>query len=166
MDFENLELPQFIDFVFTNNIKPPNSIPITFYDPENPNISLEDLFTIFSIILTEGMKIKFGNTINLNNLTNDDFNMIINYFKSFGTTFIPIKIGLNDDKTLNTHEIYHFNENDFQRVFPRNNRTCEELKNLIEEIIIFGINQELKLTDYHLHIKTENYFYRFLFYIG
>lgn len=166
MNFEDLELPQFIEFIFTNNIKPPNSIPISFYDPEHPNISLEDLFTIFSIILTEGMKIKFGNIINLNNLSNQDFNMIINYFKSFGITFIPIKIGLNEDRTINTYDVYHFNEDDFQRIFPVNNRTCEELKTLIEEIIIFGNNQELKLTDYHLHIKTRNYVYRFLFHIN
>ena len=166
MDFEDLELQEFIEFVFTNNIQPPNSIPITFYDPEQPNISLEDLFTIFSIILTEGMKIKFGNVINLNNLDQQDFIMIINYFKSFGITFIPIKIKLNQDKTINTQEVYHYNENDFNRVFPRNCRTCEEIKNLIEEILIFGNNQEPKLINYHLHVKTREYLYRFLFHIN
>ena len=163
MNYEDVELQDFINHVFQNNIKSPNSIPITFYDPSNPNISLKDLFTIFSIILTEGMKIKFGTRINLNNLNHNDFNMIINYFKSFSVTFIPIKIRLNEDKTVNTHDVQHFNENDFNKVFPKTYNTCQELTNLVEELIILGHTQEEKLTDYHLHIKTDTHLYRFLF---
>ena len=165
---QQLNLNEFISFIFENEPLPENSVPASFYNSANPNLSLKELFSVLNIILVTGMKIRYGTNINLDLFDNDQFNKIIKYFKSFGITFIPIKIKLNNDKnTIDTKHITHFNEQDFKRVFPRKYNTTSELTEFLKELIVLSnqLEQTERLTDYFLHIKTDNYLYRFLFHV-
>ena len=77
MDIEHL-----IDTLFNNEIKPVNSIGVSFEGMDNTREMFETFLTIF----TEGMKIHFGQngTVNLNNLSHEQFSKIVKYFASIG----------------------------------------------------------------------------------
>ena len=75
-------------------------------------------------LFTEGMKIKYGEfcnkekiiKVNLENLTDNDFKTINNYFKSFGFECFYSKSEINDNDI-------EYNKLLFQEKYPINNKT-------------------------------------------
>jgi hypothetical protein len=121
--------------IFYNNIKPECSI--QFY-LETDNNSIEDIFHMLLEMFTEGMKILFSEdnkTVDLSKITDYQFNIILNYFKSFG--FI----------------IYY-------NIIP--DITDEYINNLIE---LPDLNEKKKknLSDYFLRLNSNNINYRLSF---
>ena len=88
MDKE-IDISNFIEMIYSNNPQPPKSIFASFVD-ENSNDNLEGLFEILLVIFTDGMKKFYGKNengilkVNLEQLTENDFNKINQYMNSFG----------------------------------------------------------------------------------
>ena len=88
MDKE-IDISNFIEMIYSKNPQPPKSIFASFVD-ENSNDDLEGLFQILLVIFTDGMKKFYGKNdngilkVNLEQLTDNDFNKINQYMNSFG----------------------------------------------------------------------------------
>lgn len=74
--------------LFTNDVQPPNSIQLQFdHDLENGVDQEEVISKMLLTILTEGLKLKFGDfngKVDLTKLTANNFNTIGEYIKSIG----------------------------------------------------------------------------------
>ena len=88
MDKE-IDIANFIEMIYSKNPQPPKSICASFVD-ENSNDDLEGLFQILLVIFTDGMKKFYGKNengilkVNLEQLSEKDFNKINQYMNSFG----------------------------------------------------------------------------------
>lgn len=96
MDQEFTSIQNIALQIFSKNAQKENSIQLQL-DGENNEIIFEQLILLF----TEGMKILFGNNGNVNiaTLSDNDFQLVNYYFKSFGFT-VKYKI-LNNETNIN-----------------------------------------------------------------
>jgi len=89
MDETEVDIIELAKLIFNENCKLPNSIQLSLYEND---CNIRDIFKLLLIIFTEGMKIKYGkyNTnkkikiVNLEDLDEKQFNIIKEYFNSFG----------------------------------------------------------------------------------
>ena len=80
IDFDN-----FIDKIFTNEIKDPKTYNLSV------NISnLKEIFEMLLMVFTKGMKILYGNNgvVDLKNISESEFNVVKDYFMSMGYKLI------------------------------------------------------------------------------
>lgn len=109
---KEININNFIDYVFNNQNPEPNSIVASFID-DTSTCDLEGLFKILLTIFTEGMKKFYGKigdkiVVNLEELEEKDFKKINNYMNSFGinckylvkpnNTIIDQVININNEK--------------------------------------------------------------------
>jgi len=101
-----MDINDLIDNLFYTPPKPLNSIKVSFEGMENTRELFETLLTIF----THGMKIHYGNennTVDLNNITEEQFSKIINYFLSIGIQLFYHKFHILQLEELdNTYKIH------------------------------------------------------------
>ena len=101
-----MDINDLIDNLFYTNPKPPNSIKLSFEGIENTIELFETLLTIF----THGMKIHYGNennTVDLNNITVEQFSKIIDYFLSIGIQLFYHKFHILQLEELdNTYKLH------------------------------------------------------------
>lgn len=91
---DNINLYQLINLVFTNSIKPPNSIVIDI-----KRIATEQHLTVFQALMTillNGAKILFGENISVENITESQHETLQKYIQSIG---------------FDLHHEYKYNEN-------------------------------------------------------
>ena len=134
-----IDLDEIIVNIFSYEPKSPKSINLSFDVKEE-----YELFKVLVHILTEGIKILFGdsnNKINLDNLEGTD--ILYKYFASFG--FI---ININVNNILNPDNI------NVDNILNSENNNMEEKKDVIK-------NTELHL--YYFTLKTEKFKYEITF---
>ena len=141
MNNVTINLDDMIDKIFKNYPSNPNTIKLTF-DSKDEN----ELFKILIHILTEGLKILYGNnngTVDLDYLTKEEFDKVKSYFKSFG--FI---LNCKVDKVLDINNI-----DDYEKLpeLNNNNNNIQNIKN----------NTELNL--YYFKLKTKKMIYEISF---
>lgn len=146
MNNVTIYLDDMIKNIFKNYPSEPNTIKLTF-DCKDEN----ELFKILIQILTEGLKILYGDNdiVNLEYLTKEEFDKVKKYFKSFG--FI---LNCKIDKILNTDNI-----NDNIELPKLNNNV--NLNNDINFNNKKKNNTELSL--YYFKLKTKNMIYEISF---
>ena len=135
-----IDLDEIIVNIFSYEPKSPKSINLSFDVKEE-----YDLFKMLVHILTEGLKILYGDSngnVNLDNLEGGD--TLYKYFASFG--FI---INFNVNNVLNPNNI------DVNNVLNPNNIENEEEKQEVKK------NTELHL--YYFTLKTEKFKYEITF---
>ena len=99
---KEININNFIEYVFNNQNPEPNSIVASFID-DTATSDLEGLFKILLTIFTEGMKKFYGKNVgdkivvNLEELEEKDFKKINKYMNSFG---INCKYSVNPSNTL------------------------------------------------------------------
>ncbi len=116
--------------IFNNKLKSDNSIQL--YLDENTNHTIEEIFFILLELFTEGMKILFSKdniSVNLEEITNDQFILIHKYFNSFGFNISYTLIPEIDDNYINN---------------------LDKLPDLND------IKIKEKLSDYFIRLKTNN----------
>lgn len=117
------EIADYLSFseqLFNNPPKGPNQIQLEMFDE---SMTSEEIFQELLMIFTEGMKIKFGENdrVDLSKITENDFNLINEYFKSFGfNIFYDIK-PLNQDNRRQETDNLKENVNDYYFRLVSNN---------------------------------------------
>ena len=89
MNETEVDIVELAKLIFKENCKEPHSIQLSLYEDD---CNIRDIFKLLLIMFTEGMKIKYGKydpvkkmeTVNLENLDEKQFNIIKEYFNSFG----------------------------------------------------------------------------------
>ena len=140
MDYININLDDFILKIFSKEPGEYKTVSLIFENECNDEQSLQDLFQNLIYIFTNGLKILFSNnneTINIEELSNDDIILINRYFYSFG-----INISIKINNILSLESINEFDINN--------------LPNLSNSNSNIKINSDNKLKDYYFSIKKNN----------
>lgn len=128
---EELNIDQITEKVFSQPIKPPRSIQL-FFD----NLTLKHVFEALLTFTVNGMKYKFsrdGNTVDIEDLTEENVDEIKGYVKSIGFNLI-----------VNTYTKEEFNNNIFPWFIQFNNMPYDK--------------NETDLTKYQYLITKVNYY--------
>ena len=130
-NYEDLNIDQITEKVFSQPVKPPRSIQL-FFD----NVSLKHIFESLLTFTVNGMKYKFsrdGTTVNIENLTEENVEEIKGYVNSIGFNLI-----------INTYTQDEFNNNIFPWFVQFNNMPYDK--------------NETDLTKYQFLITKINYY--------
>lgn len=130
-NFENLNIDQITEKVFSQPAKPPRSIQLFFED-----VTLKHVFEALLTFTVNGMKYKFskdGKTVNIEELTEENVEEIKAYLKSIGFNLI-----------VNTYTKEEFNNNIFPWFVQFNNMPYDK--------------NETDLTKYQFLITKVNYY--------
>ena len=130
-NFENLNIDQITEKVFSQPVKPPRSIQLFFDD-----VTLKHVFEALLTFTVNGMKYKFskdGTTVNIEELTEENVEEIKAYLKSAGFNLI-----------VNTYTKEEFNNNIFPWFVQFNNMPYDK--------------NETDLTKYQFLITKVNYY--------
>lgn len=130
--------------IFLNEIKPFKSIQVEFDNTEDESELFQSLVSIF----TEGMILLFGKNgkVNLEEITNDEFLKVIQYFRSFGIQinvhkFYIKQIEFMENNMASNNLIkYHYSLNKPQL-------SDEEIKNIYPELPTPDLMKNYKHTD-------------------
>jgi len=134
-----IDIDDMVNTIFKNEPKEKKSIHLSFDVTEE-----YELFKILVDILTKGLKILFGDEnglVNINTITEDNFNTIKKYFNSFG---------------FNIKYVYHL---PLDKITVDNNTLLPSLDNNNIEIE----NNSNNLNIYYFNLKTENIKYEISF---
>lgn len=99
----------FAETIFTQRVKPPKSIEI-----ECEEMDIGDLFEYLLIVMTNGLKIKYGNNegkVDLTELSDSNLKMINDYFHSFGFECMYIVYPIGAEQDINFNKISYQNMN-------------------------------------------------------
>jgi len=121
MQENEIEFEDLIYKVFNEYPKPPNSIVLEL---DNENKDSEFIFQNCLEIFRLGMLIKYGenNKVNLENITEKQFNIINDYFKSFGIQIIieidPENVSryIINKQHLNQHSLFFHTESKIYKI--------------------------------------------------
>ena len=130
-NYEDLNIDQITEKVFSQPVKPSRSIQL-FFD----NVSLKHIFESLLTFTVNGMKYKFsrdGTTVNIENLTEENVEEIKGYVNSIGFNLI-----------INTYTQDEFNNNIFPWFVQFNNMPYDK--------------NETDLTKYQFLITKINYY--------
>jgi len=152
-----MDVNDLIKNLFTKDIQKPQSIKVSFDGITNLNELFETLLTIF----TEGMKIHFGENgiVNLNNITDEQFSKIVNYFLSIGIKLFYHKFHILQIEKLENSYITEKNimfKYDLQKSNIDKESILEKCKDIPTKELLIPYKQvnSSKIEDYKFQIRV------------
>ena len=109
----------FAETIFANEVKLPKSIEI-----ECEDMDICDLFEYLLVVMTNGLKIKYGNgdgKVDLTNLSYDNLKVINQYFHSFGFECMYVIYPIDAENDIN------FNNISYQHIEVTNNTKITDM---------------------------------------
>jgi hypothetical protein len=97
----------FANTIFTQSVKPPKTFEI-----ECEDMDIVDLFEYLLVVMTNGLKIKYGNgegKVDLTNLSDENLKLVNDYFHSFGFECMYVVYPIEAEHTINFEDISYQN---------------------------------------------------------
>ena len=154
-------LDDFIKKVFSNDPMPRNSYQIQYNNPNVDNAN-EFIFKELVYTLTEGLKILYGNTIDLSNITEQNIQKIKEYFNSFGfNIYLKVENILDEKKRKNNKRAKEIQKIKMKKK-EKSPQEKDKLKliNRKKNLDKIKLNQNTKKKKYERALKGFNDFYQ------
>lgn len=138
-----MEFQDVIEKVFSESVKPPNSVQLEFI---NDDMTMRDIFEALLSFTVGGMKLLFSKdskTVDIGTLSDEDISKLIGYVRSIGFDLIITKY---------TRE--EFNSNIFPYFIPFNNIPYDPLEKKLD-IFQYNITDNLNDMEYIISFNSS-----------